>query len=166
MGAGKTVVGKRLAKSLGLSFYDLDAEIEMRYKMSVSAIFQNFDESCFRKLETETLKMFSEKDDCIVSCGGGTPCFNDNMSLINSLGVSVYIKMPAKALANRIINSHKKRPLASGKTESELVDYVEKTLAVREPFYAMANISVDGINLDKNELSEKIRQMLGKSLKD
>ncbi len=160
MGAGKSVVGKRLAKSLNLSFFDLDAEIENRYHMSVSSIFQSFDEECFRRLETETLKSFADKDGYVLSCGGGTPCFNDNMTLINGLGLSVYIKMPAKALANRISMSHKKRPLTADKTEAELLEYVEATLAVREPFYSMASISVEGLNLDKDALVEKITKMI------
>ncbi len=160
MGAGKTVVGKRLAKSLGLSFYDLDAEIEANFKMSIPTIFNTFGENNFRNLETQTLKQFASSDNFVLSCGGGTPCFNDNILQINNLGISIYIKMPAKALVNRIQNSHKKRPLTEGKSPDELLKYTEETLAFREQFYNQSKIIVDGLNLNIEELVEKIKVLL------
>jgi len=164
MGAGKSVIGRRLAKSLNISFYDLDEEIESRYKMSVTSIFQKYDEACFRKLETTVLESFSEKDNYVLSCGGGTPCFGNNMALLNSLGTTIYIKLPAEKLAGRIANSFHKRPLTEGKLEAELASYVRETLNVREPFYSMAQITVAGSETDKDELVEKIVQILNKEI--
>ena len=162
MGAGKSVIGRRLAKSLDLSFYDLDEEIESRYKMSVSSIFHKYDEACFRKLETSVLESFSEKDNYVLSCGGGTPCFGNNMSLLNSLGTTIYIKLPAEKLASRIANSFHKRPLTEGKSEAELASYVRESLSVRETFYSKAKIIVDGSDADKDALLEKILGQLQK----
>ena len=156
MGAGKSVIGRRLAKLLDLSFYDLDEEIESRYKMSVSSIFQKYDEACFRKLETTVLESFSEKDNFVLSCGGGTPCFGNNMELMNSLGTTIYIKAPAEELASRIAASYHKRPLTEGKSDAELTDYVAATLNAREPFYAKSKITVDGSGTDKDALVERI----------
>ena len=156
MGAGKTVIGRRIAKSLNLSFYDLDEEIESRYKMSVSAIFQKYDEACFRKLETTVLESFSKQDNFVLSCGGGTPCFGNNMEMMNSIGTTIYIKLPVCELAGRIANSYHKRPLTEGKTMKELTEYVTTTLAAREPFYSMAKITVDGAGTDKDGLEERI----------
>ncbi|MBO4614160.1 MAG: shikimate kinase [Bacteroidales bacterium] len=164
MGAGKSVIGRRLAKSLNISFYDLDEEIESRYKMSVTSIFQKYDEACFRKLETTVLESFSEKDNYVLSCGGGTPCFGNNMALLNSLGTTIYIKLPAEKLAGRIANSFHKRPLTEGKSEAELASYVRETLNVREPFYSMAQITVAGSETDKDELVEKIVRILNKEI--
>ncbi|MCF0207099.1 MAG: shikimate kinase [Bacteroidales bacterium] len=160
MGAGKTSIGKRLAKTMGLSFYDLDSEIESKYKTTINSIFEKFGEYCFRQLETETLKSFGDKDDFVLSCGGGTPCFNNNMDYIKNLGISVYIKLPAKALVNRIANSHKKRPLTSSKSESELEEYIEKALGERENYYSQAAITVSGVDFDKSEAVSKIMSCL------
>lgn len=156
MGAGKSVVGRRLAKSLNLSFYDLDEEIESHYKMSVSAIFQKYDEACFRKLETSILESFSNKDNFVLSCGGGTPCFGENMAFMKSIGTTIYIKLPADELAGRISSSYHKRPLTEGKSDEELASYVDAMLKKREPFYSMAKITVDASGTDKETLVEKI----------
>ena len=160
MGAGKSVIGRRLAKSLNLSFYDLDAEIESHYRMTVSSIFKKYDEACFRKLEHQTLLSFFDKDDFVMSCGGGTPCFCENMEQMNALGVTIYIKLTASELADRIANSVKKRPLTEGKSDEELASYVREMLNVREPFYSKAQITVDGSETDKDGLVEKIVQSL------
>lgn len=162
MGAGKSVIGRRLAKSLDLSFYDLDEEIESRYKMSVSSIFQKYDESCFRKLEHQTLSAFSDKDDFVMSCGGGTPCFCDNMEQMNTLGTTIYIKLTHTELAGRIANSVKKRPLTEGKSEAELASYVATTLKAREPYYTQAQFTVDASGIDKDALVERILMLLQK----
>lgn len=156
MGAGKSVIGRLLSKSLNLDFYDLDSEIESKYRTTVSSIFAKYDEACFRKLETNVLQSFSNNDNFIMSCGGGTPCFNNNMELMNSLGITVYLKLPPETLATRIYNSVKTRPLTAEKTQEELVEYVERTLINREPFYSMANITIDCTNANKNEIVEKI----------
>lgn len=162
MGAGKSVIGRRLAKSLELSFYDLDEEIESRYKTSVASIFQKYDEACFRKLETSVLEAFSEEDNFVLSCGGGTPCFGDNMDLMNSLGTTIYIKLTTSELVARISNSVKKRPLTEGKSDAELIDYVASTLSTREPFYSKAKFIVNGSDADKDALEEKILGLLQK----
>jgi shikimate kinase len=162
MGAGKSVVGRRLAKSLNLSFYDLDEEIESHYKMSVSAIFQKYDETCFRKLETSVLESFSSKDDFVLSCGGGTPCFGENMALMNSIGTTIYIKLPTDELVGRISSSYHKRPLTDGKSDEDLASYVDAMLKKREPFYSMAKITVDASGTDKETLVEKILLVLQK----
>lgn len=162
MGAGKSVVGRRLAKSLNLSFYDLDEEIESHYKMSVSAIFQKYDEACFRKLETSVLESFSNKDNFVLSCGGGTPCFGENMAFMKSIGTTIYIKLSTDELVGRISSSYHKRPLTEGKSDEELASYVDAMLKKREPFYSMAKITVDASGTDKETLVEKILLVLQK----
>ena len=162
MGAGKSVIGRLLSKSLNLDFYDLDSEIESKYRTSVSSIFAKYDEACFRKLETTVLQSFSDNDNFVMSCGGGTPCFNNNMELMNSLGITIYLKLPPDALATRIYNSVKTRPLTAEKTQEELAEYVEKTLGSRESFYSMANITIDCTNANKSEIVEKIASAIAR----
>ena len=162
MGAGKSVIGRLLSKSLNIPFYDLDSKIESKYRTSVSSIFAKYDEACFRKLETNVLQSFADNDDFVMSCGGGTPCFNGNMELMNSLGITVYLKLPPAILTTRIYNSVKTRPLTAEKSQEELAAYVEKTLDNRESFYSMAKIKIDCTNADKDEIVERIASAIAK----
>lgn len=164
MGAGKSAIGVRLARMLNLQFFDLDSEVESRYKMSIPSIFDKYDEACFRKLESTVLRTFSANDNFVLSCGGGTPCFNDNMDFMNSLGTTVYIKLPAKGLAVRIKNSVKKRPLADGKSEDDLAQYVEAMLKHRDQFYSMAKLTVEAAGVDKDHLVEMIVKALSEQV--
>ncbi|MBR4584954.1 MAG: shikimate kinase [Bacteroidales bacterium] len=162
MGAGKSVIGRLLTKSLNHDFYDLDSEIESKYRTSVSSIFAKYDEACFRTLETTVLQSFSDKNDFVMSCGGGTPCFNKNMELMNSLGITVYLKLPPDVLATRIYNSVKTRPLTAEKSQEELAEYVEKTLNSRESFYSMAKITVNCTDADKDEIVKRIASAIAR----
>ncbi|NVO03809.1 MAG: shikimate kinase, partial [Bacteroidetes bacterium] len=124
MGCGKSSFGKRLANKLGLSFVDLDIEIETSKGRSVSEIFALEGEKVFRCYETETLIQNTEKDNLIISTGGGTPCFNENMDLINSKGISIYLKMSSESLLHRLVNSKKERPLIKSMTYFELKKFI------------------------------------------
>ena len=152
MGSGKTSLGKRLANRLSLDFYDLDELIEEKYKTSIPTIFEKFGESVFRNLETDTLKETIKKDNFILSCGGGTPCFNSNMELINKHGISIYIKMNEKALASRLKDSPKKRPLINNLTDDKLIEKITELLNQREDFYNQAKYTINGINPDIGEI--------------
>lgn len=158
MGSGKSVSGKKLASSLGLSFADLDTLIEQNYKMTIPGIFSQFDESVFRKLETKVLNEFVEGDDFVLSCGGGTPCFNNNMELIKKSGISIYIKLSPKALADRLIKSKTKRPLIQNIEPEQLVRKIEEMLLLREKFYSQSDITVEGLNLKVGDIIEQIRK--------
>ena len=110
----------------------------------------------FRNLETKTLEQQIQEKNYVLSCGGGTPCFHNNMKLINETGTSVYIKMEPIDLAERISKSRRNRPLMKNIAKDKLVEEVEKLLTHREQFYSQANIVVDGNNLDLEELIKKI----------
>jgi len=158
MGSGKTVFGKKLANRLNLNFYDLDQYIELKYQMSIPSIFTNFDETVFRNMESKELTEFISKDNFILSCGGGTPCFNNNMDLIKTLGISVYIELNATALCNRLLNSKTERPLITGLSPHELQQKIELLLADREKYYKQADIVISGINLKPSNLIEIIKR--------
>ena len=83
MGAGKTTIGKALSKELGATFYDLDWYIESRMRKTVAQIFAEKGEEGFRKMEYNMLHEVAEFENVIISCGGGTPCFFDNMDYLN-----------------------------------------------------------------------------------
>ena len=97
MGAGKTTVGKALAKDLGLMFYDLDWYIESRMHKTVAQIFKESGEEGFRRIERNMLHEVAEFEDVVISCGGGTPCFFDNMEYMNSQGQTLYLQASPEA---------------------------------------------------------------------
>lgn len=156
MGSGKSVFGRKLAKRLNLKFYDLDKHIEQKYKMSIPSIFTTFNETIFRKLETIELQKFKNEKDFVLSSGGGTPCFNNNMELINSIGTSVYIELNSIAICNRLIKSKTKRPLIEGLKPDELQTKIEILLSDRKKYYEQAKIKISGINLTPNKLIQII----------
>ncbi|MCF0198011.1 MAG: shikimate kinase [Bacteroidaceae bacterium] len=151
MGAGKTTVGRQLALSLGWQFYDLDWYIETRFHKSVDLIFQEMGEEGFRDLERRMLHEAAEFQNIVLSCGGGTPCFYDNMDYMNSLAETVYLKVDPEVLAMHLRMGKTIRPLIKGKTPEELVDYIRGTLAQREPFYTKAKHTIDVSLMDNYE---------------
>ena len=101
MGAGKTTVGKALAKALGLDFYDLDWYIESRMRKTVPQLFAERGESGFRDIEHRLLHEVAEFENVVLSCGGGTPCFFDNMEYLNQQGETVYLDATPEVLGER-----------------------------------------------------------------
>ena len=111
MGAGKTTVGKELAKLAGLSFIDLDYYIEGRYHKAVSQIFAERGEEAFREIERNMLHEVAEFEDVLISTGGGAPCFFDNMEFMNASGTTVYLKVSVEELAKRLELCKHTRPV-------------------------------------------------------
>lgn len=165
MGAGKTTVGKALAAALGVTFYDLDWYITMRYHRSVTEIFAERGEEGFRDLERRMLHEVAEFEDVVVSCGGGTPCFYDNMDYMNSLAETVYLKVDPEVLAMHLKMGKGKRPLIEGKSPEELATYIQESLQIREPYYSKAKHTIDVTLLDTftkiDECVRIIKEMLG-----
>ena len=164
MGAGKTTVGKALAKELGVMFYDLDWYIESRMRKTVKQIFDEIGEEGFRKIERNMLHEVAEFENVVVSCGGGTPCFFDNMDYMNQLGETIYLKASPETLHTHLKMGKGVRPLLLNKTPEEVEIFILKQLKLREPFYNKAKHIID-INVmddfDKiNGMVEQIRKML------
>lgn len=162
MGAGKTTIGKRLARMLDVQFIDLDIFIESRHRKKVSEIFAEKGESGFREIERDALREVRQFDNVVISTGGGTPCFFDNMQVMNEAGQTIYLKLTPNELATRLIKSNKKgtRPLLSGKSDNEILQFVIDSLAVREPFYSQSTCIFEAGNLD---IEEKL-ELLAKNL--
>ena len=164
MGSGKTTVGKALSKETGMMFYDLDWYIESRMRKSVAQIFAERGEEGFRKIEHNMLHEVAEFEDVIISCGGGTPCFFDNMDYLNQQGDVVYLKATPEVLYKHLLMAKIERPLLKDKTPDELIAYITEHLNEREPFYTKANHILDVSlmdNYDKINISvTKLRELL------
>ena len=148
MGSGKTTVGKALSKETGMMFYDLDWYIESRMHKTVSQIFAEKGEEGFRKIEHNMLHEVAEFEDVIISCGGGTPCFFDNMDYLNQQGDVVYLKATPEVLYRHLLMGKVERPLLKGKSPEELIAYITEHLEQREPFYQKARYTLDVNVLD------------------
>lgn len=148
MGAGKTTIGKALSKRLGLMFYDLDWYIESRMHKTIAQIFADDGEEGFREIEYNMLHEVAEFENVIVSCGGGTPCFFDNMDYLNAQGETIYLQAAPEVLAKHLKMGKVVRPLIVGKTDEELLAYISESLEKREPYYSRAKhiLNVDLLN--------------------
>ena len=135
MGSGKTTVGKKLSKHLSLNFIDLDAYIENKYHKSIAALFEEKGEEGFREIERSALKEVALIENVIISTGGGAPCFFDNMELMNSAGITVYLQASPEELASRLLASKTVRPLIKGKSREELIPFITEHLAKRDRYY-------------------------------
>lgn len=155
MGCGKTTLGKQLANRLAIPFLDLDKVIEEKEGQEIWTIFQSQGEAYFRGQERKYLRQLLEDDDeALVAVGGGTPCFYDNMQVMNETGITIYLKMDASSLAYRIFHGKGKRPLVDGKSEDELKAFVKSHLKEREDMYEEAQIIVQALGFNAKKLDE------------
>ncbi len=165
MGCGKSTLGKQLAESLKLEFIDLDSAFEEKYHMEITSFFNWFGEVKFRELETQLLESLLQKDDFVLSTGGGTPCFNNNMELIKKHALSVYIKLPFAILNERLIHTRKKRPIIQHINEDELLSFIENIVPKREEFYVQADIILNSDTFNVNKTSIIIQKKILEKLK-
>lgn len=140
MGAGKSTLGKKIAKKMDLPFIDSDRVIEERYQKSIGEIFAENGESYFRTLESDFITSLENKDEFVLATGGGMPCFGKNMELLNELGTTFYLERSPKELANRLFNAKTRRPLIDGLEQEELVSFIEDKLSLREEYYKAAQV--------------------------
>ena len=163
MGAGKTTAGKELAKVLELEFIDLDHFIQARYQKTVSQLFQDVGEGEFRKIESSVLKEVGEFENVVISTGGGTPCFFDNMEYMNKAGTTVYLNAEPEALAARLNTCKEKRPLIKDKNEEELFAFVVESLEKRNPYYTQAQIIFETEELvNRDDVNKYVQQLIDK----
>ena len=158
MGAGKTTISNLLANKLQVPFYDTDQEIEKNEKRSISDIFKKDGELHFRMLETELLRGISKNS--IIACGGGLPIYNNNMELINSKGISIYLKSSTNYLFNRLKKEKKSRPLINNKTDEELEIYIKNELQNRKPFYKLASHTLLVDNKSNDDILREINTLI------
>ena len=150
MGSGKTHWGRVWAEKIALEFFDLDEIIEQQEKKTIADLFEKDGEDHFRKIETAVLKTFSPKNNCIIACGGGTPCFADNMQWMNEHGTTIYLSASPQYIYDRVLEEKDKRPLLKKLNKAELLFFIEQRLKEREPFYSQAQfiLPVEQLNAD------------------
>lgn len=140
MGCGKSFIGQKLAQLAGLPFYDLDGYIESKTDMPIPQIFAQHGEPHFRALEQQHLHHFAQLNAFVLSCGGGTPCFYDNIDWINAQGISVYLNCPPELLSTRLQTQRTGRPLLASLSDAELLAFITQKLSERAPYYEQAHI--------------------------
>ena len=164
MGSGKSHEGDLLAAHLGLSFIDLDVWIEEQQRRTISEIFRTEGEHSFSNIETAVLKQaaqhllsqaVSAKYAGIISTGGGTPCFHDNMDWMNAHGITVWLNTSVAVIAKRLSMEKSKRPLIANLNDDELHLFIEKKLAERYPYYSKSTLTIDDV-MNPSTLTQKI----------
>jgi len=160
MGSGKTTAGKKLASLLGWSFIDLDKRIEEYAGKTIPEIFSQSGEDYFRIIETQLLRNLKMCTKTVISTGGGTPCYIDNMDYMIETGLTIYLKLTPAELKGRLSQSKGKRPLIKDLDQNELTSFIKEKLAVREKWYERSDITMDGIDLDINLLLSHVKSSL------
>lgn len=158
MGSGKSYWGKLWAAETGMSYFDLDEVIEKQEGMSVESIFEKKGETYFRERESTLLRTMDKQEDCIISCGGGTPCFDSNMQWMNENGITVYLQANPVKLIENIMIEIDKRPLLKKINKGEILFFVEQKLKERNPFYTQAKITLSVNNLDLTSIHDIIQK--------
>jgi len=144
MGAGKTTFGKRLADAIAYRFVDLDEEIIANAECTIVDFFQQYGEEAFRRKEREVLQNFLTGNDLVIAIGGGTPCYADNMKLMNANGLTVFLDTPLEILVKRLLAEKQRRPMLKDVEDEKLPGFIREHLASRMACYLKAEIRVVG----------------------
>jgi len=152
MGTGKSHWGEIWASRHNLTFIDLDVEIEKKTGLSIEEIFEKKGEDFFRDVETNSLLGMEQFDNCIIACGGGTPCFKNNMDWMNENGITVLLNSTPSKILENIINDNKERPLLKKINKGELLFFIEMKLKERMDFYNKASIRLEAVELNPNSI--------------
>ena len=144
MGSGKTHWGKQLAERLQLPFFDLDETIVQAEGKPVTAIFSEMGEEYFRLKEKEMLeKLVDDHESMVVSCGGGTPCFFNNIDFMKKYGTVVWLNTHVDILMQRLLKERDSRPLLKDISDEGLKHYIVKKLNERRMYYEQADVIID-----------------------
>lgn len=164
MAAGKTSLGRFAAQRLGREFIDLDNYIEARFHRSISQLFAERGEEAFREIEYNILHEVSEFDNVLISTGGGTPCYFDNMNYMNQCGITIFLTCCIDVICHRLLIAKVKRPLVTGCTPAELPAKVTTLLEKRLPYYSQAQYTFAADEYEKATAlalaTEQIRDIL------
>ena len=161
MGCGKSNLGRAGSRASGIRFIDLDNYIEGRYHRTIKEIFAERGEDGFRDVERRMLHEVADFEDVIVACGGGTPCFFDNMEYMNEHGTSVFLDTPIEKLHSRLMLGRHKRPLIADKNAEELRQFIIEALSKRMEYYSKAQVVFSSDLLEtKSEIAQTVKLFL------
>lgn len=161
MGSGKSHIASLLGSRLHYRVLDLDKIISEEASMSVGQIFNTKGELYFRKAERRHLeRLLNGGGDAVLSLGGGTPAYYDNMQLINTLSESVYLQTGIPALTARLSKQKQKRPLIAAISDEDLPEFISKHLFERIPYYTQCRYTVHTDQNTPEEAAEEIIRLL------
>lgn len=144
MGSGKTHWGRLLSEKLGMRFFDLDEQIIEQAGNSINEIFASEGEEQFRLKEKEILHIITESHDSFVmACGGGAPCYFNNIVYMNQAGTTVWIHTPLEVVYDRLLKEKESRPLIKDFSNEQLQSYITKKFADRRIYYEQSKVSID-----------------------
>jgi len=161
MGVGKSVIGKILAKSLDRDFYDIDENIEKKYNMKISEIFEDYGEKKFRDIEYKEIKSIQKNCNAIIATGGGAFTNKRNISILNKTGLTLWLDTNPLIIIERLKKNANNRPLLK---KVNIETYINNLLIKRNPFYAKANLTIASSNISKNGMKNKILLAIKKYL--
>ena len=161
MASGKTTLGRALARLLGREFIDLDFYISQRFHKSIPELFKEYGEEGFRDIEAAMLREAGEFEGTVIACGGGTPCFRENMDFILNRGQVIFLEASPERIIKRLKIAKTRRPLIEGKTEDELREYIDTHLSDRLPHYRRAHITIASDRLEsRSQIEETLARLL------
>jgi shikimate kinase len=160
MGSGKTTTGVKLAALLGWPFEDLDKSIEKNTGMTIPQIFAIHGETWFREVESKLLRNIDSHANTVISTGGGTPCYGDNMDFMLDTGLTLYLKLTPGQLKSRLSGTHNKRPLLKDLGDEDLLSFIEEKLSIREKWYNRAEMNFNGFDTDIRLIYSRVRSRL------
>jgi len=157
MGAGKTHWAKMVSEKLRIPFFDLDEQIVSHEEKSIVEIFSEQGEEYFRLAEQDILHIITEShENFVMACGGGTPCYYNNIEYMNQAGTSIWINTPGDILFQRLLKEKKERPLIKNLTDDQLRAFIVKKFSDRRIYYEQAEIVIDEEPVKLEDLVEKI----------
>jgi len=157
MGSGKTHWGRLLSQKLSIPFFDLDEQIVNSEGTSINEIFEKHGEEHFRLLEKDTLHIITEsRDSMIMACGGGTPCYFNNIEYMNKSGTTVWLDTPINVLFERLLKERRHRPLLKGLSDDQVKSFIIKKFSDRKIYYEQAAIIINEEPIQLDILIEKI----------
>lgn len=157
MSSGKTHWGKSISRKLDVPFFDLDEQVEAAEGRTISEIFLNHGEEYFRRKEKEVLHIISESHDTfLMACGGGTPCYYNNIDYMNRSGTTVWINSSMDTLHQRLLKDRDKRPLLKGLTDEQVRGYIIKKFSDRKIYYEQATVIIDEENITPESFVQQL----------
>jgi len=161
MGSGKSHISKNLSQKINFKLIDLDHQISEEHQLSIPEIFEKRGEIYFRKEEKRILEeLLNSEENLVLSLGGGTPVYYENMNIINEKSKSFFLRASVNTLTNRVLLQKNSRPLISKLEDSDIPEFIAKHLFERNPYYSKAHFTIDTDSKNAVEVSDEITKLL------